>query len=439
MPLASDTTTGSREDVDRDIIAAAAAGSRPRGAEPSHQSSTPIVPQGDHLRGPSYGPNISGHTNPVPSVIYGPGRESAIDKEIVDQLAMKAGALTTVPEVEDKTTGVAAWDAEIARRSASSSSLDEAIPSYGAGARAGNPQSALLSKQKDADEREMSAAEHAFKSGVRSTRRGVNQGGTVEKTQAMTSAEYAALSPQQKAAVELNSMLVEAVAADLGTKQKGNPGGDEYDNAVEKLFTGEGKTAPYAPNTVGVLENIGWSGPATDLEDILSGKLLFTRQDIEDIAPERDGVAPDASLNTAEHLRDELQASLVKSFAAARKEPIQGKNLLAAKQELLDYDKIPGFSDTGREVVPGVTVGKFIQSGFDLLTNSNSGFTPEQIIADARTNLDPKEFQAFLNFVDINSRDAKKFRQPLGTNPDQTYFDPVEFRKSIAGLLSKER
>lgn len=443
MPLAPDRTTGSREDVDRDIIAAAAAGSRP--SEPSRQSASPIVQQGTPLRSPSHPINSTGHTNPVPSILYSPTRAEAVQQEIVDQLAMKTGALTTIPEVEEKSTGVAAWDARL------SGQVPDVAPSYGAGARAGNPQAGILEKQEAADQAEMDAAFQGFKQGIRATRRGVNQGGSKERTKALTSEAYAAMSPQQKAAVELNSMLLAAIEADMpGADGKGvghpntgkpakNEEGKQYQDAVEKMFTGEGKTAPYAPNTVGVLENIGWSGPATDLEDILSGKLLFTREDIQGLGPERDGVAPDASLNTAESMRDELQASLVKAFTAARKEPIQGKNLLGAKRELLDYDKMPGFSDTGREVVPGVTVGKFIQSGFDMLANSNSEFTADQIIADARANLDDKEFEAFLNFVDVNSRDAKKFRQPLGSTEGQTYFDPVEFRKEIAKALRGAR
>lgn len=440
MPIASDSTTGTREAVDRDIIAAAAAGSSSRGAGATRQSSTPITPQGDHLRGPSYGPNTSAHENPVPSILYGPGRESAVDKAIVDDLAMKTGALTTVDGVEDYTFKMPTRDETVRKEVAAATGLRGQPLDMALGYRAAREQQTGRKEQtSDEDQAEMSEAERAFKSGMRATRRGVNQGGSVDKTKAMTSEQYAKLSPQQKAAVELNSMLTAAAEADQGVKQKGNPGGDEYDAAVEKLFTGEGKTAPYAPNTVGVLENIGWSGTGTDLEDVLSGKLLFNRQDIKDLGPEREGVGPDASLNTGEHLRDELQASLVKAFTAARKEPIQGGNLLAAKQELTGYDKMPGFDLGGREVMPGVTVGKFIQSGFDLLANSNSGYTAEQIIADAKQNLTDQEFQSFLNFVDINSRDSKKYRQPLGTNTEQTYFDPVEFRNSIAVALRKAR
>lgn len=439
MPLANDASTGGRSTtVDRDIIAAAAVGARSRDGESDRTSAGPITPQ-TILRGPTHPSNVSGHTNPVPTNMFAPNRQALIDREIVDDLGMKTGALTTFDDVDytfkmptqadQYADALAAGRAEAREQGLTGTAIDvwasQAAP--------------RLMK----DERATEAGDDAtaaFKAGIRATRRGVNQGGSAERARAMTSAEFAALSPRQKAAVELNSMLLEAAKADRGLAQKGDPGGKEYDAAVEALFTGEGRTAPYAPNTVGVLENIGWTGVGTDLEDVLSGKLGFTRQDIEDLGPEREGVAPDASLNTGEHLRDQLQSSLVKAFTASRKEAVQGENLLAAKQELLGYDKLPGFSEKkGREVVPGVDVNTFIRSGFDLLTNSNTEFTPEQIIADARQNLTETEFQQFLNFVDVNSRDAKNYRQPLGANPEQTYFDPVEFRKSIAAVLRKER
>jgi hypothetical protein len=441
MPIAPDASTGTREDVDRDIIAAAAgAGSRPD--TPSRTSS--IISSGG-LRGPEHPLNSSGHTNPVPSILYGPSRAAALDKAIVDDLAMKAGALTTVPEVEEYQFQMPTRDesvrAEVARESGlRGRALDQAL-----GYRAAREQQVGRPEQtSDEEAREMSQAERAFKSGMRATRRGVNQGTGRGNSEAMTSAEYAALSPQQKAAVELNSLLLAAAKHDrrVGHESTGkeakNAEGKEYQEIVEKLFPGEGVSADYAPNTVQVLESIGWTGTGTDLDDILSGKLLFNEQDIADLGPSKGG--PDASLNTGEHLRDELQASLVKAFTTARKEPMRGENLLEAKRTLTDVGKMPGYSaDEGREVVPGVSLGKFIQSGFDLLANSNSGFTAEQIIADARSNLDDREFQAFLNFVDVNSRDAKKYRQPLGDTAATTYFDPVEFRKSIAPLLRKER
>jgi hypothetical protein len=440
MPLAKNDGARAASTVDRDIIAAASA-PRPRGGSTSHTSSSPIVQQSTPLRSPTGTTNLSGHTNPVPANLFAPDRQALVERAIVDEMAMKAGALTTVPEVEDYTFKMPSRAEEVRDEVARKTGLRGQSLDMAMGYRAQQEQATGRPVQTDAEaEAEMSEAERAFKSGVRATRKGMREGGRADKLKAMTSDAFAALSPRQKAAVELNSMLTAAIEADLGVGQKGNPGGQKYDDAVEELFTGEGATARYAPNTVGVLENIGWSGPATDLDDILKGRALFTRQDIDDLGPEREGVAPDASLNTSMKIRDDIQSSLVKAFTSARKEPVQGENLLAAKQDLLDYKDMPGFSNKpGREVVPGVDLNSFFRSGFDLLSNSNTEFTPEQILADAKQNLTEQEFQQFLNFVDVNSRDAKNYRQPLGTNPEQTYFDPVEFRQSIAASLRKER
>jgi len=448
MPLArNDGARTAPSNVDRDIIAAAAA-PRPREAEPSHTSSSPIAPQPNPLRPPTSPIVSSGHVNPPMTNTFAPNRQALVSKAIVDELGMKTGALTTVPGVEDYGFDMPTRAEVVRQEVAQQTGLRGQALDMALGYRA--QQERTTGKQvqtSDEDRAEMSEAERAFKSGVRATRQGMREGGRADKVKAMSSADFAALSPRQKAAVELNSMLTAAIKADLGVshrpinKEADTEAGKEYQAAVERMFTGEGTTSRYAPNTVQLLSDIGWEGaPATDLDDIFKGRALFTRQDIADLAPRREGEGPDASLNTSASIRDQVQASLVKAFAGARKEPVQGENLLAAKQELLDYKDMPGFSDKpGREVVPGVDVNAFIRSGFDLLTNSNTEFTPEQIIADARQNLTDAEFQSFLNFVDINSRDAKNYRQPLGTNPEQTYFDPVEFRQSIAAELRKER
>lgn len=445
MPLASDTSTGGRKAaVDRDIIAAAAAGGRtlPPRPEPSV-----IASQGDHLRSPEHPSNVTGHSNPAMVNPFGPSREALVNRAIVDDLAMKTGALTTVPGVSDyefkmPTQADAYADAlEVARGEARERGLNGTAIDVYAGQRAPQLMEDIGDGTAAGPGRLAKPLSGDGKLGaqLRAVRNGVESGGDLGDTKAMSSKAFAALSPRQKAAVELNSMLVEAARRDAGEKQKGNPGGEKYDAAVESLFPGEGKDAPYAPNTVDVLANIGWKSTGTDLEDILSGKLGFTRQDIADLGPEREGAAPDASLNTGAHLRDVLQESLVKAFTAQRKEAVPGENLLAAKQDLLGYDKMPAFADGGREVVPGVKLGDFMRSGFDLLANSNSGFTPEQILADAKQNLTDEEFTSFLNFIDINSRDAKNYRQPLGSSQGTTYFDPVEFRQSIAKTLRKER
>lgn len=451
MPLASDTSTGGRKtEVDRDIIAAAA-GAASRPSTTTVNRPAPLVSQGDALRGPTHPNNYSGHTNPVPTNMFAPQRDALLEQATAE-LAMRTGALTTVPEVEDRTTGVAAWDAALARSAGAHGIAEEVVPSYGAGARAGAPGVDLAAQYRTDTAEAAADAASRDRSDRRATRRGVNQGGSFEKQKAMTAAAFAALSPRQKAAVELTSMLAAAAEADRevghGPGGKANTAeGKEYEAAIAEMFPGSTlEDTRYAPNTVELLKNIGWSGTATALDDIVSGKLGFTRQDLVDLERPENKSGTDARLNTAEKMRDDLQSSLVKAFAASRKEAVSGENLLSGKRELLGYDKLPGFSTgKGRIIVKGETpeqdvdLNSYMRKAFDILADSNSKYEPQQVLDQAKVTLTDEEFQSFLNFVDLNSRESKNYRQPLGETEGQTYFDPVEFRQSIAKELREER
>lgn len=450
----------------------------PRRPEPEEKPGPKIMPQGDALRGPDHPRNRTDHHNPAVRNVrqrsvdhsertpqgernpFGPRRDELLERakgarkgelvdqvtgtpgvprDFVDELAMKAGALSTVDYEPDLPTQADAYaDAlDAARAEARERGLTGTAIDVYAGQRA--PE---LMKDTVA-EAEGDVASRMFKAGVRATRRGINDGGSNERQRAMTAAEFAALSPRQKAAVELTSMLAAASERDRAIPRANRDVTDDYRDSVEALFTGEGVEASkknYAPNTVAVLEDIGWKGTATDLDDVLSGKLGFTRQDLVDLErPENKG-GTDVRLNTAAKMRDDLQSSLVRAFTAARKEAVPGQNLLGAKRELLDYDELPGFA-TGksREVAPGVDLNTYVRKAFDILADSNSQYAPQQVIDQAKVTLTDEEFQSFLNFVDLNSRDAKNYRQPLGETEGQTYFDPVEFRQSIAKELREER
>jgi len=436
----------------------------PRRPEPEEKPARKIEPQGDHLRGPDHPSNRSDHKNPVVRSPYGPKRDElleraksdrkaalvdkvtsppSIDKGVVDELAMKAGALTTVEGVSDYEADMPTQADEYAdaldaaRAEARAQGMTGTAVDVYAGIRAPR----LMEDQEATEQGDVATA--MFKSGIRATRRGVNSGSSFEKQRAMTAAEFAALSPRQKAAVELTSLLAAASERDRAIPRANRDVTDDYRASVEKLFTGEGVEASrknYAPNTVAVLEDIGWKGVATDLNDVLSGKLGFTRQDLVDLERPENKSGTDARANTAAKMRDDLQSSLVKAFAASRKEAVPGQNLLGAKRELLDYDEIPGFA-TGksREVAPGVDLNTYMRKAFDILADSNSQYEPQQVLDQAKVTLSEEEFQSFLNFVDINSRESKNYRQPLGETEGQTYFDPVEFRQSIAKELREER
>jgi hypothetical protein len=85
----------------------------------------------------------------------------------------------------------------------------------------------------------------------------------------MTQEAYDALDDEQKQAVQFNTLLVEARQQDLTAQQKPQ-NRDSYDEAVRKMFGDTGGSDTYAPNTVQLLEKIGYTSKASDLDDFLS-------------------------------------------------------------------------------------------------------------------------------------------------------------------------
>ena len=79
-----------------------------------------------------------------------------------------------------------------------------------------------------------------------------NQRGVKE----LTWDEYDALSPRQRAAVDANTMLVNAVKADLAGAGTGS-GDAAYQESVKGLFGEAGGSDRYAPETVNVLSQLG--------------------------------------------------------------------------------------------------------------------------------------------------------------------------------------
>lgn len=85
----------------------------------------------------------------------------------------------------------------------------------------------------------------------------------------LTQEAYKALTPDQKRAVDFNTLLVAAREKDLALTDEEGKSGD-YDKSIEALFGKEGGSEKYAPNTVKLLQDIGYKGQGQDLDEYLS-------------------------------------------------------------------------------------------------------------------------------------------------------------------------
>lgn len=156
----------------------------------------------------------------------------------------------------------------------------------------------------------------------------------------LTNEEWAALSPSQQQGVIASWALYQAAEADRETFTGGEERFEGYDEAVNSVFSEGRGSDTYAPRTVEILQNLGYSNPDMDLDYFLNTSAIPT---YEDILGETLGTAPAA--------RREVFDSLSNS-ALFSSESIT--NALSKGQSILDALQVSGqVSDSLREFSAG--------------------------------------------------------------------------------------
>ena len=98
--------------------------------------------------------------------------------------------------------------------------------------------------------------------------------------------EYDALAPRQRAAVDANTMLVNAIQEDMsvGAQVDELPEADAaYQEALASLFGEKGGSSAYAPNTVNTLSQLGLADESGDLDEYLNQRALLNVYDLGQI------------------------------------------------------------------------------------------------------------------------------------------------------------
>jgi hypothetical protein len=342
-------------------------------------------------------------------------------RERVGNVGMYTGALTVLPEIENAeqtgSTGVPAWDNAIDKAMGRTPSTPQE-PSFGAGARAGSSIRLEDVQQQQADELEADGIHDRL---IQRKALGKKQGRTTE----LTSEEYDKLSPKQRAAVDLNTLLVTAVREDLAAKKRGtDAGGKEYDAAVAEVFGEKGAAeARFAPKTMRLLDDIDFKGEGTNLNDVLKLKVGLNVDDIADL--EREQTGPDIQLETSMSRRDDLTEALVKSFRSQRRDPQKGAALLETQRDILGTrDALDFGSPENNQLIEGV---------FEMLANPSSEVPFDKLMAETKATLTDEHWQLFIKYLDTRSREAQQYKNPLGLDPEADYMGARRFRRR-AGL-----
>lgn len=436
MPIARDVSTGSSTSVDKEVLAALRA-----------------------IKAPTV--DTTAHRNPVPSVVRGPEREANLDAALLQraaeprpapafdpvpafgtsmnllsgELGMKAGALTTVPEVEKYEPSA---DVKAGRISVSEGDSSSAISEIAAEARAkgikgrgvqayihertGMPGTDNYMQKMVAPEEDVADVEAR---GRRTQKNALNLGGNRRRTEELTSEEYKELSPRRKAAVDVNTLLITAIRDDLKSKTaiSDKAGGKEYDAMVAEMF-GEknAETATFAPATMAVLQDIGFEAGGSQLDDVLKLKVGLTAEDIDDLGAAQRG-SKDASLLTPEKARDDLTSALVSAFTKQRKDPQRGAKLLETQRNVLNTREQFDFGSEANNAL--------VEQVYEYLANPENKGRMQPVMAEAKKTLSEEHWPMFLAFLDVRSREAIQFDNPLGMNPETDYMKPKRFRSRL--------
>ncbi len=270
-------------------------------------------------------------------------------------------------------------------------------------------------------------------------------------TDRMTWKEYNALTPSQRAAVDFNTMLVRAVRKDKKMdNQYPEVSTDEnltYDKTLEKMFGSSDRgSKTYAPETLGLLKQIGYHDTSADLDDFLNLKAAITSKDLADLptvagVPQAVAYSGQAPERTEElGVKREIAASTLdmEKTLAKGNEMLASINQLAAQERWFTVSKLGGTENQIRE---GLGFGEpkldpetgapadlntFFQKGYNDL--SDKAKDPKETLGILKSTLSPSEMDAFLNYADARSNNAMRFGLPQGEIKGVTYRKPEEFR-----------
>jgi hypothetical protein len=158
----------------------------------------------------------------------------------------------------------------------------------------------------------------------------------------LTVEAYNKLTPEQRAAVDFNTALVEAREKDLmgGWMIKVAPDADKAAEARKSAFGEDTLTGGYPEHTMRLLEKIGYKAPGTKLEDFLSLDMAVTADELKDLK-----LPKDIKFATEFQADDELVAAgryqgILKDSADARKDDGWGQVRSSENLAMIELDVI---------------------------------------------------------------------------------------------------
>jgi hypothetical protein len=264
--------------------------------------------------------------------------------------------------------------------------------------------------------------------------------------------EYNKLLPEQRRAVDFNTLLVQAREKDLKHQDSYQASETEkaaYEDEVTKMF-GEGHgSETFAPETLAVLKQIDFKTSGTDdLDNFLSLKSSISAKELKDFQLQPDLASPQvADSKATADLRQVISPGGAGGLGTEERAAVYTQHLqesMSRTNTLLQTFKASAAADRNSYVEgfggllnePNQALGygtgeydKYFQNAFEYL--ARDGFddaTRSEMLADLHKQLDPKQLEQFVAYADERTRKAGELGQPLGRTPDVVYLNPVDLR-----------
>lgn len=256
---------------------------------------------------------------------------------------------------------------------------------------------------------------------------GINAGQV--NTRKLSWDEYNALNPRQRAAVDANTALYEAVAADRAAATNGMKGDAAYQKRVTDLFGANGGSDTYAPNTVALLEKLGLGNKLGDLDRVLDLNSLVNENDLTSIPADvasQMSAAPGAAVRGATAVRQH-NAQVFSESALANLGAALGEG--RGFRELNDPNTPVGFTP---DAAPGTADARLNQLFDVMATGELNNDELNQTVAAFESEYGLNS-QAIFDYLEKRLRKnetdaALGHAAPLGSVEGLQYLDPAAFR-----------
>jgi hypothetical protein len=268
-----------------------------------------------------------------------------------------------------------------------------------------------------------------------------------KKVEPMTVEEYSALSNTQKAAVDFNTMLVQAVGRDKKMQDTYDPSTDQsrnYNASVKHMFGTNGGSDLYAPETMAVLKQINFKDSAADLDDFLGLKTAIKTKDlkqIEEVAdmPEIFGVK--VGSGNVDELTN-LQHTLAEKTAGVEEALTASGVLLQSTPALLravrnDVGDVQRWGGLQKPVNAGLGYNPADKSKMDATLQmvyqelSTLGDKAPARLEEILKVAGPQDSKVLMQYLDTRSLQSERFNINI-----EGWTTPAEFRKLLG--LSEE-